>query len=264
MAAVTVAAVKGPTSAVVLGASGSVGGKLVHHLLRLSQMQHVLLINRRSIPEFQDPRVHQHLMPEMTVEAMQGVTDLIKKQGAEAAFITMGVGAASTATPEQLEMVDVTLPTVFSKAAKEAGAAHMGLLTAVGADYSAGPTWYYKGTGAGGGLYAHLKGKVEKNIREHQFQSTAIYQPGTLVGAAATPPVWGWMAPKLDWMVPVRFNSIDIDALGQAMAYGPIAAPSAPVTTYVGQTLFDLSKAAKEAPVWSNPASGADVASKSE
>lgn len=71
----------------------------------------------------------------------------------------LGIGKSSQATAEELERVDVTLPSAFARSLKAANVHHVALLTAVGADITAKPSAITK-TAAGGGLYNHLKGKV--------------------------------------------------------------------------------------------------------
>lgn len=73
----------------------------------------------------------------------------------------MGIGQPSKVTREELERVDLTIPTAFATASKAAGCVrHISLLSSVGADAEAKPS-RLMGTAAGGGLYLRIKGKVK-------------------------------------------------------------------------------------------------------
>lgn len=63
-------------------------------------------------------------------------------------------------TREELEKVDMEIPTAFAKACKSAGCVrHISLLGSVAANANAKPS-FLTGTAAGGGLYLSTKGKV--------------------------------------------------------------------------------------------------------
>lgn len=63
------------------------------------------------------------------------------------------------ASREELERVDLQIPTAFAQASKSSGCVrHISLLTSVGANADAKPG--ILGTSAGGGLYLGTKGKV--------------------------------------------------------------------------------------------------------
>lgn len=65
------------------------------------------------------------------------------------------------ATREELERVDLEIPTAFAQASKSSGCVrHISLLGSVGANADAKPGML--GTAAGGGLYLSTKGKVHE------------------------------------------------------------------------------------------------------
>ena len=63
-------------------------------------------------------------------------------------FFYTGVGAPSKVTREELNLVDVLLPTAFCEVSKQCNVKHVSLLTAVGADINAKGSWL-TGTSAG-------------------------------------------------------------------------------------------------------------------
>ena len=202
----------------MLGASGNVGRVIVRNLLKKKEVEMVLVVGRREIKDFpQEIQTDERLVQQVVR------MDHLKEdcapilQGVDISFITMGIGAPSKSTPEDLERVDCTLPTEFSETSHESGVSHVVILTSVGAQYKGEQANVGKSTYAGSSLYRHLKGKVEKNLSQIGFDSVSIFRPATLIGNTNTPGLFNWLAPKFDFVVPTRYNSIHIDQLGEAM-----------------------------------------------
>mmetsp|Transcript_14702 Transcript_14702/g.21963 ORF Transcript_14702/g.21963 Transcript_14702/m.21963 type:complete len:257 (-) Transcript_14702:79-849(-) len=204
----------------LLGGSGSVGQSTLNALVKNPQVKKILLANRRALTYTSEQQTGDKLkeiildMDNLYEEAKE---KLFSQEKVDAVLITMGVGAPSKSNKETLLRVDIELPTQFAKAAKSCETVkHVGLLTAVGADASSKESWI-SGTSAGGGLYNMAKGTVENNMIELKFDSTSLFRPSTIVGSANTPGVWASIAPAFDWMIPSKYQSIEIDNLAQAM-----------------------------------------------
>eukprot|EP00298_Acanthocystis_sp_HF-20_P028951 c7816_g1_i1.p1 GENE.c7816_g1_i1~~c7816_g1_i1.p1 ORF type:complete len:236 (-),score=61.57 c7816_g1_i1:20-700(-) len=203
--------------ACVLGASGNVGGWVVHHLIADSNCSKIILIGRKKNENLAHiDRVKQYIvnMEQLKTESER----IFKENPTDVCIITMGCGQASKSSPEELERVDVTLPTEFSIAAKNCGVRHVSLLTGVLADINAKPS-RFTGTTAIGGLSTHLKGKVEANLTEQKFPSLSIFRPSTLIGNSNTPSFFNWLAPNIRWALPTKFRDIHIDDLGLGMVH---------------------------------------------
>merc|ERR1712177_472 len=93
----------------------------------------------------------------------------------------------------------------------------MVLLTSVGSQYKGENANLGSRIYAGSAFYLHIKGLVEKNLAELEFDGLSIFRPATLIGNSNTPGFANWIAPKLNWMLPKKYNSITIDDLGKAM-----------------------------------------------
>ena len=72
-------------------------------------------------------------------------------------------------------------------------------------------------TRAGGGLCNKCKGSVELNIELLNFQSCSHFRPTTLVGGPNTPPIFNWIAPIFDVILPSIYQSSDINTLAGGM-----------------------------------------------
>ncbi|CAM9831396.1 unnamed protein product [Choristocarpus tenellus] len=231
-------------SAAVLGASGHVGDRVVTALLAEPRCEKILLIGRRSLPSFEtEPRIQQQVVDMHNLE--MEATNLLRDANIQMCFVTMGIGSPRRVSRDELEQVDVKLPTAFARGAKaSATVRHMALLTSVGANVDSKPS-KLTGTAAGGGLYMHLKGLVEQNMQEVGFESLGLFRPATLIGNANTP---GWAAvasKSISWMLPTKYKEIHIDHLGEAMVKAAVTSLDAKgpaVKIYEGSSLFGLLK----------------------
>mmetsp|Transcript_73198 Transcript_73198/g.172020 ORF Transcript_73198/g.172020 Transcript_73198/m.172020 type:complete len:154 (-) Transcript_73198:30-491(-) len=144
---------------------------------------------------------------------------------------------------DELEKVDCLLPSAFAHGAKEAGVRHLSLLSAIGADI-AGKHSALTGSSAGGGWYQHVKGQVEKNFQEAGVQSVCAFRPSTILGNTNTPGFVAWLAPKVDCVIPTKYQSIHANDIGVAMVNAAdkalTAAEPQPFAVFEGKDLFDL------------------------
>eukprot|EP00903_Cladosiphon_okamuranus_P019450 g17884.t1 len=229
-------------SAAVLGASGQVGGCVVNALLAEPRCTTILLVNRRTLDKYNDePRITQHVV-EMDTLATAAVP-LLQEAQVAACFVTMGCGKPSKVSREELEKVDLEIPTAFAQASKSAGCVrHISLLGSVAADPDAKPS-RITGTAAGGGLYLGIKGKVEQNFEAANLESTAIFRPATLIGNDNTPAIAGSISKMISWALPAKYKEIHIRDLGAAMvkvASKSLEEKGPKVARYEGASLFGL------------------------
>eukprot|EP00008_Paramoeba_atlantica_P000979 CAMPEP_0201505028 /NCGR_PEP_ID=MMETSP0151_2-20130828/85541_1 /ASSEMBLY_ACC=CAM_ASM_000257 /TAXON_ID=200890 /ORGANISM="Paramoeba atlantica, Strain 621/1 / CCAP 1560/9" /LENGTH=242 /DNA_ID=CAMNT_0047898845 /DNA_START=187 /DNA_END=915 /DNA_ORIENTATION=+ len=229
----------------LLGGSGGVGSEILKHLLETPECSKIVLFNRRELELKENEKLSQHIVDMENLEA----TSLPLLGEVDVVFIAMGVGAPSKTSPENLEKVDVTLPSQFAKAAKAANVQHALLLTSAGANAEA-KACRLTGTGAGGGLYLQLKGKVENNLKELGFPSVSLFRPATITGNPNTPNVMNHISPFLDGILPAKYHSIDVGDLAKSMVHQavqisnhPPASPS--VFVFEGRELQELVDSSK-------------------
>ena len=186
-------------SAAVLGATGAVGKEIVKSLLARNWTS-VTLLNRRPTKDLfpKDGRIVEMVVPmengEVNGALQQACERIFREQKTSSLFIAMGVGAPSKTTEEVVRRVDLHLPSACVRGAKSSGIVqHVSILTAVGADVAAVPATsdalfgLIPRTRASGGLYNHLKGKIEENIKALDFQTASTFRPATLIGTPNTP-----------------------------------------------------------------------------
>jgi uncharacterized protein YbjT (DUF2867 family) len=223
----------------VLGGSGGVGSLVVQKLLHHSSFHQVDLFNRRPL-EIQNDKVRERIV-DMNALYEQSLPHL---HGVDVAIVTMGTGAPSKTTPEELERVDVTLPTEFARAAKEANVPHILLLTSAGANPESVPC-RLTGTAAGGGLYLLLKGKVEENFKSLNFVSVTFFRPAAITNLPNTPNIMNTISPFVDHLVPAKYHSISSDDLAEVIvrqAVKVLESETKGQFVFEGQSLQDLRK----------------------
>ena len=173
------------TTAIILGASGSVGKALLADIVRSKRFTRVVVVGRRSIfrnaGENADAMaiVDERLVPDMQPQALrQTVAAALREGDADAVgFSVLGVGAGTASLSlEQHRAVDVELNAAFAAGLKDSGRVqHFAFMSAIGADIRASET----GSGAAGmPRYARVKGEAEQAVLDQGIQVVSILAIG--------------------------------------------------------------------------------------
>src|ERR1035438_7957239 len=116
-------------SAIVLGATGNVGGRIVQLLIKNPLCKKVVVVTRRKTDAFADPRVSE------VVVTMDRLEEEVAPhaQGVDVALAAFGVGKGSAKMPEEeMRKIEIAYPQAFCRAAKAGGARVCGVMTAAG------------------------------------------------------------------------------------------------------------------------------------
>lgn len=137
-------------TAVVLGASGSVGQALLSEIARSGGFGRIIAMTRRPLDLPSVGRTEEQLVPEMEPEKLhRAVVDALQDIDNEVVgFSVLGVGAGTARLSlEEHRLVDVELNAAFARALKASGKVrHLAFMSAAGADVNARTT----GSGAAG------------------------------------------------------------------------------------------------------------------
>ena len=189
-------------SAVVLGATGNVGGRIVQLLIKNSLCKKLVVVTRRKTDAFLDPKVVDVVVNMDRLE--QEVAPHV--QGVDVALAAFGVGKGSAKMPEEeVRKIEIAYPEAFCRAAKAGGARVCGFMTAAGANPEAGMK------------YAKIIGEKEQAVKSIEFDFLGIYRPAVILGNANTPSALGYVMPLLHWAMPSKYHSIHKDDLARAM-----------------------------------------------
>jgi uncharacterized protein YbjT (DUF2867 family) len=193
---------KAQYSAILLGATGNVGGRIVQLLIKNPLCTKVVVVTRRKTEAFAGPKIS-----EVVVNMDQLEDEVVPHaQGVNVAFAAFGVGNGSAKMPEdEVRKIEIVYPQAFCRAAKAGGARVCGVLTAAGADPAAGVK------------YAKIIGDKEKAVESVKFDFLGLYRPAVILGNSNTPRALGYVMPLLHWAMPSKYHSIHKNDLARAM-----------------------------------------------
>ena len=189
-------------SAIVLGATGNVGGRIVQLLIESPLCNKVVVVTRRKTDTFVGPKVSQ------VVVNMDRLEEEVAPhaQGVDVALAAFGVGKGSAKMPEaELRKIEIAYPRAFCRMAKAGGACVCAVMTAAGADPAAGMN------------YAKIIGEKEKAVEPVKFDFLGLYRPAVILGNSNTPGALGYVMPLLHWAMPSKYHSIHKNDLARAM-----------------------------------------------
>ena len=203
MMAAAAAEAKTQYSAMVLGATGNVGGRIVQLLIKNPLCTKVVLVIRRNTDAFAD-----HPKVSTVVVNMDRLEEEVAPyaQGVDVALAAFGVGKGSAKMPEEeVRKIEIAYPLAFCRAAKAGGARVCGVMTAAGANPEAGMK------------YAKIIGEKGKAAESLKFNFLGLYRPAVILGNSNTPGILGYVMPLLHWAMPSKYHSIHKNDLARAM-----------------------------------------------
>ena len=189
-------------SAIVLGATGNVGGRIVQLLIRNPHCKRVVVVTRRKTGAFAGPKVSE------VVVNMDRLEDEVAPHAQEVdlALAAFGVGKGSAKMPdEEVRKIEIAYPLAFCRAAKAGGARVCAVMSAAGANPDSGMK------------YAKIIGEKEKAVESVKFDFLGLYRPAVILGNSNTPGALGHIMPLLHWAMPSRYHSIHKNDLARAM-----------------------------------------------
>jgi uncharacterized protein YbjT (DUF2867 family) len=206
------------TTAILLGASGSVGQALLAELLRSPKFSRVIVIARRPLDAQAGAKLVECLVPDMQPRALtQAVVDALKSSDSDAVgFSVLGVGAGTAKLSlAEHRAIDVELNAAFAKGLKDSGRVHhLAFMSAVGANAHAKTT----GSGAAGlPRYARVKGEAEQAVLSQGLAVVSIFRPSLIIGSAHTPGALATLMALLAPLMPAKYRPIRTTEIAQAM-----------------------------------------------
>ena len=225
------------TTAIVLGASGSVGTALLRQLFHDDAFDAVITLSRRSLPEAvamahtAGRRLLEKLVPDMKPAPLAAATiDAAREvDGDLEGFSVLGVGAGTAKlTLEEHRAVDVALNEAFARALRELGRVrHLAFMSAAGAD----PTAKASGSGAAGmSRYNRVKGESEEAVRASGPAVVSVFRPGMIIGSQHTPWILEKALPLFSFVTPAKYKSIRTEQIAKAMIATAKRHPAASAT----------------------------------
>jgi|SRR5579859_390461 len=193
-------------TAVVLGASGLVGGFCLKALVDDADYTRVLTFGRRELPsQMTRAKVTQRVadLGSLSAEDFRGAQDVfsalgttIRKAGSQAAF----------------RQVDLDLPLRAAQEALKAGAEQFVVVSSVGADPESK------------NFYLRTKGELERELAKLPFRAIHIFRPSLLIGKRPEFRLGEGLAIKIAPLLDLftlgslrRYHSVRAETVGRAM-----------------------------------------------
>jgi uncharacterized protein YbjT (DUF2867 family) len=192
-------------TAVVLGASGLVGGFCLRALVDDPDYSRVVTFGRRDLPAFTRAKVAQRVadLESLTPDDFRGVQDV---------FCALGTTIRKAGSQAAFRHVDLELPLRSAKAALQAGAEQFVVVSSVGADATSK------------NFYLRTKGEMERELAQLPFKAIHILRPSLLIGKRTEfrlgEVIAMALAPALDLVTLGalrKYHSVRAETVGKAM-----------------------------------------------
>ena len=191
--------------AILLGASGLVGGFCLHALVEEPVYTRVTLLHRRELKAGLYPKLVHRIVDfdHLTKEDFADADDI---------FCALGTTIREAGSQAAFRRVDLDYPLTAARLARQAGAKQFVLVSSVGAE------------AASGNFYLRTKGQLEQEIGKLGFEAVHIFRPSLLLGEREEfrlgERVVQVIAPALNVVMfgsLRRYRAIEAAAVGKAM-----------------------------------------------
>ena len=185
-----------PQHILLAGASGLTGEHLLDRLLSEPTVARVLAPSRRALAE------HPHL------DNPQGeLLDLLPQLNGpiDTAFCCLGTTLKQAGSQEAFRAVDHDLVLAFARRARELGARHLLVISALGADPASAV------------FYNRVKGEMEQALRAMDWPQLTIVRPSLLLGARQEFRLGERLAAPLMRWLPGKYRGIKATVLARAL-----------------------------------------------
>jgi uncharacterized protein YbjT (DUF2867 family) len=191
--------------AILLGASGLVGGFCLRALVDDARYTRVMLFGRRIMPALTRAKVAQRIADLTTLSADNF-------HGAQDVFSTLGTTIRKAGSEAEFRRIDLELPLRLASEAVKGGAEQFVMVSSVGADPHSK------------NFYLRTKGEMEQEVAKLPFRAIHILRPSLLLGKRQEfrlgEAIGMKVAPALDLLTLGklrRYHSVHAEIVGRAM-----------------------------------------------
>lgn len=150
-------------TALIIGATGLTGSKLLDLLLHSSEYGKVVAFTKRPLSLIHE-KLEQHIID---FDNLNAIKHLIK---GDDFFCTIGTTIKKAGSQEAFTKVDYTYPREFALLAQKNNVGQFLIITSIGANESSK------------NFYLRTKGQIEAFLKQVPFKSVAVLQPSLLLG----------------------------------------------------------------------------------
>lgn len=185
-----------PQHILLAGATGLTGEHLLDRLLNEPTVSRVLAPSRRPLAE------HPHLEnpvgdPQVFLPQLSGRVDI--------AYCCLGTTIKQAGSQEAFRAVDHDMVVAFAKRAREMGARHLIVVSAIDADPKSKV------------FYNRVKGEMEESLKQQGWPQLTIARPSLLLGERIEPRLGEQLAAPLSKLIPGKYRGIEACQLARAL-----------------------------------------------
>lgn len=182
----------------ILGATGLVGRELLDLLLRDDTVDRVSVITRRPTGKSHH-RLDEHVFDLTEMEKHRSLFAV------DQLFSALGSTIRQAGSQEEFRRIDYELPLTAARLAREHGAEHFLLVSALGANDKSRV------------FYNRVKGEIERDIIALDYPAVTIARPSLLLGDRTERRRGEDLAKPLGWLMPRRFKPIQASTVARAL-----------------------------------------------
>ena len=185
-----------PQHILLAGATGLTGEHLLDRLLNEPTVSRVLAPSRRPLA------AHPHMEnpvgdPAIFLPQLAGRVDI--------AFCCLGTTIKQAGSEEAFRAVDLDMVVAFGKRAREMGARHLLVISALGADPKSSI------------FYNRVKGEMEEALKAQNWPQLTIARPSLLLGERIEPRLSERVVGPLSKLIPGKYRGIEVCQLAWAL-----------------------------------------------
>ncbi len=185
-----------PQHILLAGATGLTGEHLLDRLLNEPTVSRVLAPSRRPLAE------HPHLEnpvgdPQVFLPQLSGRVDI--------AYCCLGTTIKQAGSQKAFRAVDHDMVVAFAKRAREMGARHLIVVSAIDADPKSKV------------FYNRVKGEMEESLKQQGWPQLTIARPSLLLGERIEPRLGEQLAGPLSKLIPGKYRGIEACHLARAL-----------------------------------------------
>lgn len=192
-------------TAILLGATGLTGSKLLQLLLQDDRFQKVVVLTRRST-HISHEKLEEHIIDLFSLEEYP-----VLFQAADVVFCCIGTTKAKTPDKELYYRIDHGIPVATARMTKKNNIPTFIVISAVGANSKSRFS------------YNRIKGEMERDVLELDIKNTYILQPSLISGDREEKRTGENLAEKLmqvfDFFIPSKLKIISADTIAKAMLH---------------------------------------------
>ena len=189
-------------TAILLGATGLTGGKLLDILLKDSDYDTIKLYSRSSVNKV-NTKIEEHLIDMFKLEKHA------EKFTGDVVFCCIGTTKANTPDKETYKKIDYSIPVTAAKLAKKNGIKTFAVISSLGADVNSST------------FYSKTKGEMQRDVLKQNIESTYILQPSLIGGDRREQRTGERIAQfffgTFSFLIPKKYEMIHPETIAKAM-----------------------------------------------